>query len=228
MMMMPFVRLLAIYALAGAAIYAFLNRDELVEYFAAPEIQRAEAAGPQPQLLPPAPAPTAQTLDEKETAPVPAPRPVIQAVPAAPMPLPAHRPGQNRPRAFGSEITPQYFGQAAAPVAAPAPAASRPNNMISRWVKARETFSQGNITEAAALYEALTTDFPQSADLHGETGNLYYNLGQFNKAATHYFAVGDISAQNGNAGMANSMLNLLQRIAPAKAAELQGIIAAYR
>ncbi len=87
-------------------------------------------------------------------------------------------------------------------------------------------FSQGSPSEAALLYEALTADYPNSADLHGETGNLYYNLGQFNKAAIHYKAVGEIAGREGNMQMAGSMLSLLQRIAPNKATELQATLSA--
>ena len=216
MMMMPFVRLLAIYALVGAAIFAFLKRDELMAYLSADsevEIVADAEAAPTPA---PEPEPEPEASDDSV---------VIETTPELTTPLPNY----SSAPAFGSEITPQYFGQAPAPSAAetPAPAQSG-GNMVERWRKAREVFNQGNITEAARLYEDLTASFPDSADLHGEAGNLYYNLGQFAKAATHYFAVGEISVRTGNAAMATSMQNLLRRIAPAKASELQAIITAAR
>ncbi len=210
MMMMPFVRLLAIYALVGAAIFAFLKRDQIMDYVSPPEDPAfanpiaIPFAQPEPEAAPESPPQTAQT-------------------PAAPTPA------YSAPPAFGAEVTPQYFGQTAAPAATPAPVApASRDTMVSRWTQARETFSQGNITEAARLYEALTTDFPENADLHGETGNLYYNLGQFGKASAHYLAVGEIAARKGDMQMAGSMLALLQRIAPAKAATLQASMNAGR
>ena len=213
MMMMPFVRLLAIYALVGAAIFAFLKRDELMEYFASPEAELAAASDEADAEANPAPQPNAMVEASATETPPQAAAPTVEA-PAAAQP------------AFGSQITPQYFGQAAAPAAAPAPAAPAAESMVTRWNKAREIFSQGNPTEAAKLYEALTADFPNNADLHGETGNLYYNLGQFSKAAGHYQAVGEIAGRNGNRQMAGSMLALLQRIAPANAAALQATLTA--
>ena len=201
MMMMPFVRLIAIYALVGAAIFAFLKRDDLMAYFATPE---TEMAAPSADAAPEA-NPT-ENLDT--TVEASATEPAAE-IPASAQPV------------FGSQITPQYFGQAATPATAATPAATNGESMVARWNKAREVFSQGNPTEAATLYEALAADFPNNADLRGETGNLYYNLGQFNKAAIHYQAVGEIAGHSGNMQMAGSMLALLQRIAPAKAAELQ-------
>lgn len=100
--------------------------------------------------------------------------------------------------------------------------------MVARWQNARELYSQGNSTGAAEIYNALAADYPNSADIHGETGNLYYNLGQFSKAATHYYEVGAISARKGDMQMAQYMWNLLQRISPAKAAELGALLNAGR
>ncbi len=212
-MMMPFVRLIAIYAIVGAAIFAFLKRDQLIEYFATPE---AEMTTPRTEAA--AEASTAENLDIAVEASATEAR--------SPEAAPTNEVTYSAPPAFGTQITPQYFGQAAAPEAAQtAPSAE---TMVERWTKAREVFSQGNPSEAATLYEALTADFPENADLHGETGNLYYNLGQFTKAAAHYQAVGEISGRAGNMQMAGSMLSLLQRIAPAKAAELQASLNAGR
>jgi len=210
MMMMPFVRLLAIYALVAAAIFAFLKRDDLMEYFATPEAEMvAPIAEVEAEASPAAPLDTtveaSATETETDAAPVPAMR-------------------SNARPAFGSQITPQYFGRATPPPAAAPPAAPSGESMVARWTKAREVFSRGNPAEAAVLYEALAVDFPNNADLRGETGNLYYNLGQFNKAAIHYQAVGEIAARAGNMQMAGSMLGLLQRISPAKAAELQATL----
>ena len=221
-MMMPFVRLLAIYALVGAAIFAFLKRDELMAYFSEPESGIVVAAAP------PAQAPTPAPVVAANPAPAPVdPTPVIEAQ----SPVEAIAPAQNnaaaKPR-FGSDITPQYFGHNnASNTAAPAPRA-RANDLVPRWTKAREVYNQGNIAEASQLYEALTASFPNNADLHGEAGNLYYNIGRFDQASTHYFAVGQISVRTGNSAMATAMHGVLMRIAPNKAAELQAMINAAR
>ncbi len=215
MMMMPFVRLIAIYAIVGAAIFAFLKRDELMAYMNPPEDPAFSNPIAIPFATPTADAPSA----EEDVAAAQEDAPVERAATEAPQPARATAP------TFGSQITPQYFGQAAAPAATPAPAAQAAgNDLVTRWTKAREVFSQGKPSEAAALYEALILDFPNNADLRGETGNLYYNLGDFGKAATHYQAVGEIAGRAGNRQMAGSMLALLQRIAPAKAAELQATL----
>lgn len=209
--MMPFVRLLAIYALVGAAIFAFLKRDELILYFAMPEAEMV--------------APIAEAdAEASPDSPLDASVEASATEPPAPTPAPVATPPARAQPSFGSQITPQYFGQAAAPAAAASPAAPRGESMVARWTKAREVFSQGKPAEAALLYESLTSDFPNNADLHGETGNLYYNLGQFNKAAIHYQAVGEIAGRNGNMQMAGSMLSLLQRISPVNAVELQATL----
>lgn len=206
MIMMPFVRLIAIYALVGSAVFAFLKRDQLINYIAAPTA--TEMATPSAEDAPDAnPQESIDTPVETSAAETPAAKPSAQP-------------------AFGTQITPQYFGQAATPAAAPA--APSPEIMVDRWTKAREAYSQGNLAEATTLYEALSADFSDNIDLRGETGNLYYNLGQFNQAATHYQAVGEIAARNGNMQMAGSMLSLLQRIAPANATALQAMLNAGR
>ena len=223
-MMMPFVRLLAIYALVGAAIFAFLKRDEIMEYYAAPsaeaEVISGESHAPESDLASnSAPAESQPAATEAQSAPE-----------ATPRSQPTPNQFRRGPAAFGSEITPQYFGQnasnrAAAPTV-PAPQSS--SDLVPRWTQARQVFSQGSITQAAALYEALTRDFPNNPDLHGEAGNLYYNLGQFAEASTHFLRVGEISVNSGNAPMANSMYALLMRIAPTKAATLLEAINAAR
>ena len=220
MMMMPFVRLIAIYAIVGAAIFAFLKRDEIMAYMNPPE---------DPAFANPIAIPFAQPAEAEDTAPETEAAPVSTAEAEQPVestsPAPAAETPEttySAPPAFGTQITPQYFGQAAAPAAASATTSE--DTMVSRWTKAREVFSQGKPEEAATLYEALTADFPDNADLHGETGNLYYNLGQFGKAAAHYQAVGEIAGRAGDRQMAGNMLALLQRIAPAKAAELQATL----
>jgi len=204
MMMMPFVRLIAIYAIVGAAIFAFLKRDEIAAYMNPPEdpafanpiaITFAEPAAEEEAIVE-AEAPAEETAAEEST------------------PTPA----------FGSQVTPQYFGQAAAPATSQAPATD--GGLAERLSQARSALTQGNTEEAAALYEALAAEFPDNMDLRGETGNLYYNLGQFDKAATHYQAIGELAGREGNMQMAGSMLGLLQRIAPAKAAELQATLTA--
>jgi len=211
MMMMPFVRLIAIYAIVGAAIFAFLKRDEIMAYMNTPEDTAVATRAEEPALdKVEAPAAQAEASAAEDTAPVGKP-----AAEATPGPASAAAP------AFGTQISPQYFGQAAP---APAPAPQAGNDLVERWSKAREVFSKGKPADAAALYEALLLDFPDNADLHGETGNLYYNLGDFGNAATHYQAVGEIAGRAGNRQMAGSMLALLQRIAPAKAAELQATL----
>lgn len=197
-MLMPFVRLLAIYILVGTSIFAFFKRDQLVAYFSTPKA--VAIAAPQPT----------EVLE---------PRMEIIAQPS-----PAKVPATSTAPAFGAEITPQYFGQSAAPAAAPA--RPRGPGLVARWHKAREVFSQGSPADAAVLYEALTADFPRNADLHGEAGNLYYNLGQFSEATTHYFAVGVISARKGDMQMARNMMGVLRQIAPAKAAELGAVLSA--
>lgn len=206
---MPFVRLLAIYVLVGAAIFAFLKRDRLIAYFASPEMEISTPVQKDTPEPPPAktqePAATATAND-------------------AVVPDTENPSSYSAPSVFGSDITPQYFGQTAASAAARPPTAPTGNDMVLRWQKAREMFAQGNTSEAANLYEALTTDFPANADLHGETGNLYYNLGQFGKAASHYQKVGEISARNGNMQMAQAMMAVLLRISPGKAGELQTFI----
>lgn len=209
-MMMPFVRLLAIYALVGAAIFAFLKRDQLIEYFSEPESGMvAEAA--------------------TDTQPEPAPAAQPQAQAAAPAPARGNNgKGNGAQRAFGSEISPQYFGLAAAPTQNQPAAPTSEGDLIARWTEARGAYSQGNTADASRLYEALTVDFPQNADLHGEVGNLYYNLGQFGNAAEHYYAVAEIAFHAGDVNMVNSMYGLLQRISPSKATELQALLSAGR
>ncbi len=200
-MIMPFVRLFAIYVLVGLAIFAFFKRDRIMELFAAPE---SEVALPAVPVVPKAPA--AATPQPVRVAETPAPASAPET-PAAALTQPVAEP-----------LTAPVAEAPAAPVSS-APAVT--GGLTERLQAARQAFWKGDTDGAEAAYKSLAADFPDSVDVMGELGNLYYSRGRMAEAAVYFARVGDMALATGNTTQVLSMMGILQQIAPDKAADLR-------
>ncbi len=195
-MIMPFVRLFAIYVLVGLAVFAFFKRDRIVELFANPESEVALPAVPVvPKPVATTPAPVAEPLVEADTSELAAPTNTLTQPVAAPLTEPVAAPEPSTPVAVA--------------------------DLPARLQQARQAFWQGDIAQAEATYKALAADFPDSVDVMGELGNLYYNRGRMGEAAVYFARVGDMALDAGNTTQVLSMMGILQQIAPDKAADLR-------
>jgi len=108
-----------------------------------------------------------------------------------------------------------------APVDTAIPQPTSPQNMDTRLSEARQAFWSGDAVTAEFLYKGLSNDFPKEVSIQGELGNLYYNTGRMNDAATQFLAVGLLALEAGNTAQVMAMFGVLQSVAPDLAADLK-------
>lgn len=208
-MVMPFIRLLAIYAAVIIGITAFFQRDRIMDLagFSAPDTHEAEPSaepvgtddtdmaatvttghGEQPSSDPATPSKAEQSSDEGQE----------QSTDA------------QTPAPVGDVATAQ-------PVARPTVA---PDTTM-RMNNARQAFWQGDMKGAEQQYRDLLNDHPDNVELNGELGNVLYSQQRFDDAAEFYFAAGKILISNGNSQQALPLFQILQGIAPERATALR-------
>ncbi|MCF6232525.1 MAG: hypothetical protein L3J36_05425 [Rhodobacteraceae bacterium] len=228
-MIMPFIRLLTIYALVIIAVVAFFQRDALTQLSnatfgwpaseTAPEVH-VETTEPEPQQQP---GQTAQTLPVADPAPqtVAASLPVIQ-MPVAVSEAEASIPKASIPKASTPEAAPAPVAPArsTAEETAESPAS---DDIKTRLNAARQAYWQGDLDGARALYGALAKAAPNDPDVNGEFGNILFAQRQFDAAADAYLTTGRLLVQQGQRQQVQAIIAVLQNIAPQKAATLRAL-----
>ncbi len=91
---------------------------------------------------------------------------------------------------------------------------------IDYLLKAREAYRDKNYQTAIQLYSNEITKNPNSADLYGELGNIYYSLNNYDVASVHYLKAGELFIQNLDEIRAKQVYDILISIAPARAERL--------
>lgn len=152
-----------------------------------------------------------------------APTPVTQPTPARPVPQPPVASAQPQPtpkpeakpapQPMAEPVPQQPTQQAAVPNA--------PSDSRATWIAARRAFANGDAAQAVSLYRQLVADNPGNADVAGELGNVYMAMGKPQAAAEQYYEAGLRMLQGPNKMRANSVLGVLNQVAPDKAAELR-------
>ncbi len=208
-MIMPFLRLVAIYIVVILAAVLFFNRNTVMPLLGfggeddTPVVQTETATG----------TPVAEAISET---PKPVARPDAQAI-VQPV---AEAPATQQPPKYPTAETAQIVTPTAQP-AAPAPSAKPAINLESRLKEARQTYWNRDMAGAEARYKGLVNDFPDNADIKGELGNLYYAQRRNAEAAEMYHQAGVQLIKDGNTGQVMLLIGVLQAIAPAKAADLR-------
>lgn len=208
-MIMPFLRLVAIYIVVILAAVLFFNRNTVLPLLGfggeddTPVVQTETATG----------TPVAKAISE---VPKPVARPDAQAI-VQPV---AEAPVTERLPKYPTADTAQIVTPTAQP-AAPAPAAKPAANLESRLKEARQTYWSRDMAGAEARYKGLVNDFPDNADIKGELGNLYYAQRRNAEAAEMYHQAGVQLIKDGNTQQVMLLIGVLQAIAPAKAADLR-------
>jgi len=217
---MPFIRLISIYVVVIVAVVAVFKRDQIGEltgismpWTQAEEVEQSEEAQQAEEVatateITAAPAESAQTAETQDATPA-ATEPVEQA--EIKMPTPDATP--EAPEA--TETT-----EVAEPAAAPAV----PVDTAARLNQARKAFWNGDTAGAEALYAALARDVPDNADVHGEFGNVLYAQRRYEEAAEAYFTTGKLLVENGTPAQVMPLINVLQSLAPQKAATLYAMM----
>jgi len=176
-----------------------------------PELQKigllSDAPAPISAATPPPvvkKAPTAPTAEVVKT-----PEPKAPAVStAAPAPV-AVTPRQSVPM-------PQQIARAQAPALS--------EELRRDWAAARKAYWRRDMKKAIELYEALIKAHPKQADAIGELGNIYFMMGNRDKAAETYLAAGDLLVALDRPLAANKALTPLRMLSPEKADALRSKI----
>ena len=92
------------------------------------------------------------------------------------------------------------------------------------WIKARKAFYQRNYALSEQSYQEVIDNTQDDFDAYGELGNVYFNQGKNEQAASAYFEAAAIMIRKGQERRAKSLLGLLRHLDKSKAEELQKLI----
>lgn len=106
------------------------------------------------------------------------------------------------------------------------PAAGEDARLQQMLEQARELFWRRDLREAAAAYSAVSDAYPDNAEVWGEIGNFYYSLHKAEPAGEAYARAIELLAQNDEPMRARRLLDVLFRLDPEKARELEALLRA--
>lgn len=199
-MIMPFLRLVAIYFIVIVGAVLFFKRDSVM-----------------PLLGFSSDSDTAQVA-----APVKMAEPVAKAAPvAAPIVTPT-----PQPQTTNAAQPPKYPTEQTAQITAPTPRPAAPetasdDDIQARLSEARQAYWNRDMASAEAHYKGLINDAPDNADIKGELGNLYYAQRRYSDAATYYHQAGLQLIRDGNTQRVMGLIGVMQSFAPDRAADLR-------
>jgi len=98
------------------------------------------------------------------------------------------------------------------------------NQVTASWILARKSFYQRNYQLSEQSYQNVIDRTEDNFDAYGELGNVYFNQGKKQQAATAYFEAGAILVRKGQINRARSLVGLLNLLNKDKAIELQKLI----
>jgi len=96
------------------------------------------------------------------------------------------------------------------------------------WVTARKSFYQRDYDKSVQSYQYVIDNTEDNFDAYGELGNVYFNQGKNQQAASAYFEAAAILIKKGQVNRAQSLMGLLRHLDKAKADELQALIESAR
>jgi tetratricopeptide (TPR) repeat protein len=96
------------------------------------------------------------------------------------------------------------------------------------WVTARKSFYQRDYEKSIQSYQEVIDNTEDNFDAYGELGNVYFNQGKKQQAASAYFEAAAILIKKGQVNRAQSLMGLLRHLDKAKAEELQALIESAR
>ncbi len=96
--------------------------------------------------------------------------------------------------------------------------------VTASWILARKSFYQRNYQLSEQSYQNVIDRTEDNFDAYGELGNVYFNQGKKQQAATAYFEAAAILVRKGQIGRARSLVGLLNLLNKDKAIELQKLI----
>ena len=98
------------------------------------------------------------------------------------------------------------------------------NSVRDTWVTARKAYYQRNYELSEQSYQKVIDSTEDNFDAYGELGNVYFNQGKNEQAASVYFEAAAIMVRKGQVNRARSLMGLLRHLDKSKADELQKLI----
>ena len=98
------------------------------------------------------------------------------------------------------------------------------NSVKDSWITARKSFYQRDYDKSIQSYQDVIDNTEDNFDAYGELGNVYFNQGKKQQAASAYFEAAAILIKKGQVNRAQSLMGLLRHLDKTKADELQALI----
>ncbi|NOR42927.1 MAG: hypothetical protein GQ572_06280 [Gammaproteobacteria bacterium] len=98
------------------------------------------------------------------------------------------------------------------------------DDIRENWIAARKSFYQRKYDLSEQNYQKVIDSTDDNEDAYGELGNVYFNQGKNEQAASAYFEAAAILVRKGQANRAQSLMGLLRHLDKSKAGELQKLI----
>jgi len=98
------------------------------------------------------------------------------------------------------------------------------DDIRENWIAARQSFYQRNYDLSEQSYQKVIDSTENNEDAYGELGNVYFNQGKKEQAASAYFEAAAILVGKGQVDRAQSLMGLLRHLDKSKAGELQKLI----
>ncbi len=92
------------------------------------------------------------------------------------------------------------------------------------WIAARKSFYQRKYDESEQNYRYVIDNTEDNFDAYGELGNVYFNQGKNEQAASAYFEAAAILIRQGQVNRARSLMGFLHHLDKSKASELQKLL----
>ena len=96
------------------------------------------------------------------------------------------------------------------------------------WINARKAFHRRDFEGSISSYEQLIAQTQNNFDAYGELGNVYFNQGKMEQAASSYYEAAVILVRLGQTDRAASLMGMLNRVNPDKAKELQELLSSQQ
>ena len=98
------------------------------------------------------------------------------------------------------------------------------DSIRTSWIAARKSFYQRKYDESEKNYRYVIDNTEDNFDAYGELGNVYFNQGKNEQAASAYFEAAAILIGKGQVNRARSLMGLLRHLDKSKASELQKLL----
>ena len=102
--------------------------------------------------------------------------------------------------------------------------ASKNETMRESWIVARQSFYQRNYKLSEQSYLKVIDASESNYDAYGELGNVYFNQGKNEQAASAYYEAAAILVRQGQINRARSLIGLLRHLDKAKAIKLKKLL----